>query len=263
MYSSIICLFKGEMMSSKITKGIISFLSVLCISSISYAEDEKKVIDPMLAIPTAQVHKTIDKTIQDLANRLFNSSKVTREELNDIAITSFVDLHQFDKTTHFGRTLSEGFFDELFIRGFNVSDFRGQGTLSINKAGEYFLTRDVKLLNKDVQSGYVLVGTYTMFENKILINARIMDNQNGRILASARANYVTNDCRIVQNCKKPRIINIVSDKYKKNSSRENVSVVDQKKISLKQHFVKNQPVEQEEVLEVKTKTQFPLVNLIK
>ncbi len=249
-------------MSSKITKGIISFLSMVFIIGSAYA-DEKKVVDPMLAIPTAQAHQTIDKTIQDLANRLFSSSKISKEAINDIAITSFVDLHQFDKTTHFGRTLSEGFFDELFIRGFHVSDFRGQGTLSINKEGEYFLTRDVKLLNKDVQSDYVLVGTYTIFENKVLINARIMDNQNGRILASARANYITNDCNVLQNCKKPRIINIVSDAYKKNSSRENVSVVDKKEISLKQHFVKKQLDEQEEVMEVKTKTPFPLVNLIK
>ena len=184
-------------MSSKITKGIISFLSMVFIIGSAYA-DEKKVVDPMLAIPTAQAHQTIDKTIQDLANRLFSSSKISKEAINDIAITSFVDLHQFDKTTHFGRTLSEGFFDELFIRGFHVSDFRGQGTLSINKEGEYFLTRDVKLLNKDVQSDYVLVGTYTIFENKVLINARIMDNQNGRILASARANYITNDCNVLQ-----------------------------------------------------------------
>lgn len=249
-------------MNNKITKGIISFLSMVFIIGSAYA-DEKKVVDPMLAIPTAQAHQTIDKTIQDLANRLFSSSKISKEAINDIAITSFVDLHQFDKTTHFGRTLSEGFFDELFIRGFHVSDFRGQGTLSINKEGEYFLTRDVKLLNKDVQSDYVLVGTYTIFENKVLINARIMDNQNGRILASARANYITNDCNVLQNCKKPRIINIVSDAYKKNSSRENVSVVDKKEISLKQHFVKKQLDEQEEVMEVKTKTPFPLVNLIK
>jgi TolB-like protein len=248
-------------MSSKITKGIISLLSVVFITGTAYAE-EKKVVDPMLAIPTAQAHQTIDKTIQDLANRLFSSSRISKEAINDIAITSFVDLHQFDKTTHFGRTLSEGFFDELFIRGFNVSDFRGQGTLSINKEGEYFLTRDVKLLNKDVQSDYILVGTYTIFENKILINARIMDNQNGRILASARANYITNDCKVLLNCKKPRIINIVSEEYKKNNSRENVSVVDNKEMSIKQHFVKKQPIE-EEVIEVKTKTPFPLVNLIK
>lgn len=250
-------------MSSKITKGIISLVSVLCINSISYATEKQNVIDPMLAIPTAKAHQTIDKTIQDLANRLFSSSKISKEAVNDIAITSFVDLHQFDKTTHFGRTLSEGFFDELFIRGFNVSDFRGQGTLSINKEGEYFLTRDVKLLNKDVQSDYVLVGTYTSFENKILINARIMDNQNGRILASARANYITDDCKVLQNCKKPRVINIVSDNYKKNNSRENISAVDKKEIRLKQHFITKQPMEQEEVMEVKTKTQFPLVNLIK
>lgn len=249
-------------MNSKVIKEIIALLSVFFISGTAYA-DEKKVQDPILAIPTAQAHKTIDKTIQDLANRLFKSSKISKETIDDIAITSFVDLNQFDKTTHFGRALSEGFFDELFIRGFNVSDFRGQGTLSINKNGEYFLTRDVKLLHKDVQSDYILVGTYTTFENQVMINARIMDSQSGKIVASARSNYITNDCRILQTCKKPRIINIVSDSYKKNNSRKNLSVVDKKEMHFKQHFITKQSIKQDDVMNVKTKTPFPLVNLIK
>ncbi len=259
-------------MTTKMKKSFVWFLSVLLITTTVYGEstnEEKKDVikkDPILMIPTAQTHTTIDKTIQDLANRLFSSNKLSKEGINDISITSFVDLHQFDKTTHFGRTLAEGFFDELFVRGFNVSDFRGQGTLSINKQGEYFLTRDVKLLNKDVETNYVLVGTYTVFENKVLINARIMENTTGKILASARSNYVTNNCKVLQNCKEPRRINIVSTDYKKNKSRENMAVVATKQINIKQHFVKKQPIEQtekEEDIVVQTKTQFPLVNLIK
>ena len=160
-----------------------------------------------------QTHKTLNKTIVDLADRLFSSSRIRNTNMSDIAITSFVDLDQFNKTTHFGRTISESFFDELFVRGFNVTDFRGQNSLSVNANGEYFITRNVEKLSKNIMNQYVLVGTYSKFEDSISINARIMDNSNGRIVASARSYYHSTDCKILENCieKKPRKLAIVTD----------------------------------------------------
>jgi len=157
------------------------------------------------------VNKTLNETIVDLANRLLSSNRIDKHDLGDLAITSFVDLHQLNKTTHFGRTLSETMFDELFIRGFNIADFRGQNTLSVNANGEYYITRDINKLNNNIFNKYILVGTYTKFEDNILINARILDNQNGKIVASARTNYHTDNCTILENCKEPRKIKIVTD----------------------------------------------------
>ncbi|MEA3354330.1 MAG: FlgO family outer membrane protein, partial [Campylobacterota bacterium] len=156
-------------------------------------------------------HTKLNKTILELANKLLLSSRINTSDFSDIAITSFVDLHQLNKTTHFGRTLSESMFDELFIRGFNVSEFRGQNTLSVNANGEYFITRDVNMLRNSVPNRYILVGTYTNFEKTMLINARIVDNDNGRIVASARSYYSSDDCSILENCKEPRKIKIVTD----------------------------------------------------
>ena len=156
----------------------------------------------------------LDKTVNNLANKLFTSSKINYSNEQNIAITSFVNLNKFNSTNHLGRALSESFFDELFTRGFNISDFRGQNTISVNANGEYFLTRDVKLLKENISNNYVLVGTYTTIENSILINARIMDNATGTIVASAKSYYNTTDCNILNNCKQHRRINIVShDNY--------------------------------------------------
>lgn len=156
-------------------------------------------------------HKKLNSTILELADKLLLSSRIDTRDMGELAITSFVDLHKLNKTTHFGRTLSESMFDELFIRGFNVTEFRGQNTLSVNADGEYFITRDVNLLNSSVPNKYILVGTYTMFEDSMLINARIVDNSNGKIVASARSYYSSDDCRILENCKKPRKIKIITD----------------------------------------------------
>lgn len=170
------------------------------------------------------VHSKINNTILELADKLLLSSRIDSEDLGELAITSFVDLHKLNKTTHFGRTLSESMFDELFIRGFNVSEFRGQESLSINKKGEYFITRDIKLLNKTIPNKYILIGTYTTLEDQMLINARILNNTTGKIVASARAYYKSDDCKLLENCPAPRKI-----KIRKHTYNETVANVNQRR----------------------------------
>jgi len=207
-----------------------------------------------------QSHNILDVVITELADELSLYNKINGVD-EEITITSFVDLHQLNRTTDFGRTISEAFFDELFTRGFNVTDFRGQETISINANGEYFLTRDIKLLDKDVVSAYILVGTYSYFENKIQINARIIDNMSGKVLASARSHYLTSDCRVLKSCKKPRAIQIVKHDSK-ISNKKDYAKVDNKTINNRQSFIRKQQKANDEEIVV-TKTRYPLVNLIK
>lgn len=228
------------------------------------AQKELALHQKIYNIPTAQKHWEIDIVIQDLANRLFASSRLQQVPIDSIALTSFVDLHAFDNTSHFGRTLSEAFFDELYIRGFNVSDFRGQETITINENGEYLLTRDIQKLNKEITSDHALIGTYTLFEKKVLINVRIVDIMSGKVVASARANYATDDCKVLENCKQPRKIFIVSDKFNKEDIKNarQAQYVPQVATKSKQHYVKKNQEVQEDIV-AHTKTTNPLVNLIK
>lgn len=137
----------------------------------------------------------------DVANQLQNSSAIANTLPNEIGITAFVDLHQLNKTTKFGRLLGESFYNELFVRGFNVLDFRGQNAINVNATGEFFITRDIEKLSKEVKNSYVLVGTYAPFGQNIIINARIIDNNDGKVVSSARAIYKTsNICAITENC---------------------------------------------------------------
>jgi TolB-like protein len=152
----------------------------------------------------------LNSVVENLAEKLLYTSKIKYNKMEEIAVTSFVDLHKLDLTNNLGRNISESFFDVLFTRGFNVSDFRGQENLTINDSGEYFLTRDASLLNKEISNKYILVGTYTTFENKILISARIINNTSGRLVASARSYYHTTDCTVLNTCPKKRKINIVA-----------------------------------------------------
>jgi len=162
-----------------------------------------------------ETHKTLNKTIVDLADRLFSSSRIRNTNMSDIAITSFVDLDKFNKTTHFGRTISESFFDELFVRGFNVTDFRGQGGISVKPSGEFFITRKIDNLKHEIPNTYILVGTYTRIENSILINVRIMDNYTGKIVSTASSIYKADYCKLNDNiCQEKYLPNKIKLKRK-------------------------------------------------
>jgi len=159
-------------------------------------------------------HGSMDDRVRELANRLLDSSRLDQEDLGNIALTPFVDLHQLNKTTMFGRSLGEGMFNELFTRGFNVVDFRGQSALSVNADGEFFLTRDVKKMKEAVNNTYVLVGTYNRINGTIILNARIIDNMSGTIVATAKTSFKSNNCSLLGDCPKPiapRRIKITTD----------------------------------------------------
>ena len=155
-----------------------------------------------------------DDKVRELAIRLLKSSRLSSKDLGNIAITAFVDLHQLNKTTSFGRSIAEGMFDELFIRGFNVVDFRGQTALSVNADGEFFITRDVKKMKESVNNTYVLVGTYNYIDGNVILNARIIDNISGVIVATSKTFYKTTNCELMRTCPKPivqRKIRITTD----------------------------------------------------
>ncbi|RLD40584.1 MAG: hypothetical protein DRI86_15005 [Bacteroidetes bacterium] len=144
----------------------------------------------------------ISDVVSELTEELVSNLTLTKKDIGAIAITSFVQLDKLNRTTHFGRVIGESFFNELHSKGLNVMDFRGQKFLSINANGEFFITRDVKKLATTIENSYVLVGTYAQIEEGVLINARIIDNINGKVVASSRVVYHSNNCEIFENCKK-------------------------------------------------------------
>ncbi|MEA2050520.1 MAG: FlgO family outer membrane protein [Campylobacterota bacterium] len=190
----------------------------ICCTTTSIAQDNSiELINQNQGLNSTIVGSNggLDDKIVELADSLLASNKIPQNSMGNIAITSFVNLHQLDQTSYFGRTIAETFFNELFIRGFNVSDFRGQNVLKVNPTGEFYITRDVNSINRKIQNSYVLVGTYSVIDGKILLNARIMDNISGKIVATAKSYYKTNDCKILGTCPKPRMIRIVCNNLKR------------------------------------------------
>ena len=202
-----------------INKTIKLLLSISILTIIFTGCNQNTIVIPIKEASTNKTYLTLNNAILSLANQLSQNSKLSLNDTGTITVTSFVDLKQLNKTSQFGRVLGESLFSELFVRGFNVSDFRGQNAISINGSGEFYITRNVTKLQSEVSNTYVLVGTYSKIDQNIIINARILDNKTGKIVSSARAMYANDDCSIFGICnnaqRKIKIVSTSDTKYKK------------------------------------------------
>ena len=170
------------------------------------------VVIPKEDTPTSKVNQTLDDTIISIANQLAQYNRISPNDTGTITVTSFVDLDHLNKTSQFGRVLAESLYTELFIRGFNVTDFRGQNAISINAKGEFYITRNIEKLQSEVPNTYIVVGTYSKVDDNVVINVRILDNRTGKIVSSARTLYANDDCAIFGICNNAyRKIRLVKD----------------------------------------------------
>ncbi|OQR42138.1 hypothetical protein AS859_01385 [Aliarcobacter cryaerophilus] len=143
------------------------------------------------------VQNSLEATISSLATQMMVNKKLDTSK--PLIVTSFVRLDQFKTTSEFGRVVGESMIDELSNRGFNLIEFRGQMAIS----------------KKEVPSTYVVVGTYSRQNGKVILNARVIDNITGKVITSARSTYVhglAHDCTMFGDCPPMRTIKIVKEK---------------------------------------------------
>ena len=187
-------------------------LSLTFVSILFSGCNQNTIVIPVKEASTNTIHKTLNSAILSIANQLSKNNKLSPSDTGTLTVTAFVDLKQLNKTSQFGRVLSESLFSELFIRGFNLADFRGQNAISINATGEFYITRNITKLQSEVSNSYVLVGTYSKIDQNVMLNARVLDNKTGKIVTSARAMYANEDCSIFGLCNNGhRKIRIISD----------------------------------------------------
>jgi len=170
-------------------------------------KDADKIFSTKYTMEEEHVYSNLNTTIVNIAEQLFDT-KTNKKNQSRVILTSFVDLDNLENTSTFGRLISESMFNELHIRKFSVTDFRGQEAVSVNEDGEFHITRDVEKLKDNIDAvEYILVGTYVKFENQsLLINARILDSVSGNVISSARVVYRPKDCSLFGICMKKNII---------------------------------------------------------
>lgn len=129
-------------------------------------------------------HK-IDFFARDLANQLV-SSQSNMSEYRAIAVTSFVDLNNINKTNWLGNAVSEGVMGELQKFGYTVADYKMTGAIKVTKEGDFALSRNYKDLMGAANIDYILVGTMFKQIDGVFFNARIVNTSNNIVVASGQ-----------------------------------------------------------------------------
>jgi len=101
-------------------------------------------------------------------------------------ITSFVNLNDLGETSPLGRLVGESLMHELLVRNWSVADIRLTKTLIINQGGEFSLSRDIRQLRDSLPVANIVTGTYAATGDGVLINVRVIDSANGKLLSSAQ-----------------------------------------------------------------------------
>jgi TolB-like protein len=130
--------------------------------------------------------------------REFQKYSIFHKHDYKVIVTTFVDLNDFNKTSDFGRLLSENVMSELIKSGYKVVEIRESRSVQIIKdVGELFLTRGAmpergfkkEVIPKNYKEEYIgsllIVGTYQAGASVVTINARVINPETSDILTVA------------------------------------------------------------------------------
>jgi len=144
------------------------------------------------------VHETtVQYTLYDatakMAKELLNYELKSSNKCKPIILTSFINVDNFEQSSNFGRLYSETLLTELSKRACKVIDFRGRGKISVSSDGEFFLTRKAKMLTPEIEDSYIVVGTYSLYDKGIIVNARAIDYVTGEVISSSNVQIYDED----------------------------------------------------------------------
>lgn len=131
--------------------------------------------------------------IRELARQLLANA---REEIIDeftVTVSTFVNLNHLYTTSGLGRYLSEQMMHELQLVGLDMVDVRMTPAMMVSEGfGEYAMSRDMTELSYVHPGDAKLVGTYTISNNEIFINARLLRNRDGMVLSGGSTVFALN-----------------------------------------------------------------------
>ncbi|MBA3004053.1 MAG: hypothetical protein FP813_09415 [Desulfurivibrio sp.] len=114
-----------------------------------------------------------------------NASEVVADEYV-VAVSTFVSLDNLYATSSFGRYLGEQLLSTLQQSGIEVIEVRKTPGLMVSPShGEYALSRSMDEISLVQGAQAVVVGTYAVAGQEIFVNARLLRNEDNRVLSSA------------------------------------------------------------------------------
>ncbi len=123
---------------------------------------------------------------ENLASQLEMNLRQHAGKGGGLLMTTLVNIDDLYQTSSFGRTLTEALSTRMFRRGFGVVEVRKTAELMIkNNSGELMLSRNAELLAKELEVQAIVVGTYALTPNSVIINMKMLEVDSQEVVSVA------------------------------------------------------------------------------
>lgn len=123
---------------------------------------------------------------EELTRQLIKNRRNPKGYGERLIFTTMVNLNKLDKTSKFGRILSESLGTNLFKHGYGVEEIRKISTILVkDNYGELVLSRDAAKLAKQHNCDLIVAGTYAVTPSTVIINVKFLDALSSEVLSVA------------------------------------------------------------------------------
>lgn len=149
------------------------------------AQDIEQVMFEPVVTPGFHTHVMVSDYTERLAADLLRNLKIAHLD-EPLVITAFVEYDaSLQKTNSLGRILSEHLVNEMSQLDVPVIDLHLMHGFMVNEEGEFVFSRNPDDYYHEGALKYVLSGVLIENERGVIVNARIMNFENQRVLSSA------------------------------------------------------------------------------
>ncbi len=159
-------------------------VSVGCLSVVACSSMSD--LSPMSVFESEPTSLTpLTESVDKMAVQLFASQRFVTEK-TPIAVTSFVDLANFDEVGPVGNQLAESFVYQLQSNGLRVVEYKAPGYIKVTPKGDFALSRDYTELQAKIPIDYILTGTYSKQKEGLLVNVKLFAAESRIVVATAQ-----------------------------------------------------------------------------
>ena len=154
--------------------------------------DQRYIVDePLRPQPTRTAVAKFNAQMIFMADQIERNAD--RKSLaNTFIVTSFSNLNKLSETTPFGRLVAENLIHEIQVRKWKVFEVRLTRDVIINETGEFSLSRDIRKLKEMYKVGGIVTGTYSVVNDHVILNVRVVNINTGLVESSAQAHMPVN-----------------------------------------------------------------------
>lgn len=118
-----------------------------------------------------------------ISDQLVKNSDINQPS-KPVIVMPFVNLDDLKESSGFGRLLAEGLIHELQVRNWSVVDFK---LINPDSSRQISGKGDIQKITEQYKAGHIVTGTYTLANEKVFVNAKIMDIETAAVVSSGQA----------------------------------------------------------------------------